>query len=114
LVSWDRLGELRQAQGKLVGALQAYKAALSIAQRLAASDPGNAGWQRDLIVSHWRIAEGLEQLSERRGQAATHWGEALRITRELSASGRLAPTDSYFVEELGWRLAAAEGSAGGR
>ena len=33
----------------------AYQAALAIAQRLAAADPGNAGWQRDLSVSHNKI-----------------------------------------------------------
>jgi tetratricopeptide (TPR) repeat protein len=51
------------AQGDLAGALQAYEDARRVRERLAASDPGNAGWQRDLSVS-WnklgdvRVAQG--------------------------------------------------------
>ncbi len=85
-----------------------YKQTHAILERLAASDPGNAGWQRDLIVSHWRIAAGLEEMPERRGEAAVHWRQALALTRELAGSGRLAPTDSYFVEELERRLAVSD------
>jgi hypothetical protein len=99
---------VRQAQGDLAGALVAYDAACAIGERLAASDPGNAGWQRDLIVSHWKIAELLEKLPERRGEVAAHWGRALAVARELTGSGRLAPVDAYFVEALERRLAAAE------
>jgi hypothetical protein len=36
------------AQGDLAGALKSYRDCLAIAERLAQSDPGNAGWQRDL------------------------------------------------------------------
>jgi tetratricopeptide (TPR) repeat protein len=112
-VSWERLGDVRQAQGDLAGALAAYEAYHPIAERLAASDPVNAEWQRDLIVSHWRIAAVLEELPERRGEAAAHLGKALAVARELTGSGRLAPPDAYIVEELEQRLAAAEGREAG-
>ena len=39
------------AQGDLPGALQAYTESKNIRDKLAAADPGNAGWQRDLSVS---------------------------------------------------------------
>jgi hypothetical protein len=110
-VSWNKLGDVRQAQGDLAGALAAYVADLAIAERLAALDPGNPGWQRDLIVSHWRIAAVLEELPERRGEVATHWGKALAVARELAGSGRLAPVDAYFVETLERRLAAVDRGA---
>src|SRR5262245_36590004 len=41
-------------------ALAAYKAALAIRDRLAKADPGNAGWQFDLGISHERIGAVLQ------------------------------------------------------
>ena len=48
---------MRRAQGDLGRALQAYEARLAIAERLAAGDPGNAGWQRNLSISHEKIGD---------------------------------------------------------
>ena len=53
----DDQGDLRVAQGALAGADASYRAGLAIAERLASSDPGNAGWQRDLSVSHNKIGD---------------------------------------------------------
>jgi len=39
----------------LAGALKSYNDSLAIADRLAKSDPGNAGWQRDLSLSYERV-----------------------------------------------------------
>jgi hypothetical protein len=44
------------AQGDLAAALTGYRASLAIRERLAAADPGNAGWQRDLALSFGRVA----------------------------------------------------------
>ena len=49
-VSYNRIGDVQVAQGDLAGALTSYRDSLAIAERLAKSDPGNAGWQRDLSV----------------------------------------------------------------
>ena len=54
---------MQVAQGDLAARSQAYTDGLDIRDRLAAADPGNAGWQRDLSVS-WnklgdvRVAQG--------------------------------------------------------
>ena len=48
---------MQVAQGDLPAALTSYRASLAIAERLAKADPGNAGWQRDLSVSHDRIGD---------------------------------------------------------
>jgi hypothetical protein len=45
-------GETLTAQGDLAGALQSYRAALGITERLAAADPSNTLWQRDLSRSN--------------------------------------------------------------
>ena len=46
------LGDIKQRRGDLAGARQSYNDGLAIADRLATSDPGNAGWQHDLSVSY--------------------------------------------------------------
>jgi tetratricopeptide (TPR) repeat protein len=104
---WVQVGDARQVVGAVRPAMDAYSEAKGIAERLAGSDPGNAGWQRDLIVSHWKLAELLEKMADRQAEAAAHWSQALEIARRLADEGRLAPADDYFVEELERRLAAA-------
>jgi tetratricopeptide (TPR) repeat protein len=51
----DNLGDVRVAQRKLQDALDAYQQGLAIAKRLADQDKSNSGWQRDLIVSLYKI-----------------------------------------------------------
>ena len=46
-------------QGDLAAALVEYRAGLDIIQRLAAEDPGNAQWQRDLSIGHQSIGDVL-------------------------------------------------------
>ena len=49
-------GDIKVRRGDLAGALTSYRDGLAIADRLAKSDPGNAGWQRDLSVSYEKSA----------------------------------------------------------
>ena len=44
------------SQGNPAGALEAYHESRAILARLTAADPDNAGWQRDLIVLHFKLA----------------------------------------------------------
>ena len=53
----NKIGDVLVAQGDLPAALTSYQASLAIAERLAKPDPGNAGWQRDLSVSHDKIGD---------------------------------------------------------
>jgi tetratricopeptide (TPR) repeat protein len=55
LVALGNIGDVWQAQGERQAALDVYEKALAIAERLAAQDPGNAGWQRDVSLSYIRI-----------------------------------------------------------
>jgi tetratricopeptide (TPR) repeat protein len=106
-VGWGKLGDVRSGQGELPSALQAFTEAMSIADRLATTDPANAIWQRDLVVAHWKVADLLERIPDLATDAAGHWAQALAIARTLADTGRLAPTDAYFVETLQERLDAA-------
>ena len=59
--AWVRTfaGDAAMAYGDLADALTAYRAGLAIAERLAAADPSNASWQRDLSVSHNKLGDVL-------------------------------------------------------
>ena len=56
-MSYNKIGDVQVAQGDLAGALKSYRDSLAIRDRLAKSDPGNAGWQRDLSVSYDKIGD---------------------------------------------------------
>jgi hypothetical protein len=66
--SFDRIGDVQSARGNLEAALQAYGDGLAIREKLAAQDPSNSEWQRDLRIepSGWPLA------AERRGPARRH------------------------------------------
>jgi membrane-associated protease RseP (regulator of RpoE activity) len=51
------LGDINFKRGDLNSALNSYNAGLAIVERLAKSDPSNAGWQRELSVSDNRIGD---------------------------------------------------------
>ncbi len=97
---------MRRDQGDLAGALEAYGASLAIGERLAAQDPGNAAWQRDLVVSNVKMAEVATGEEGRAAEARSHYEAALAIATGLHESGRLAPRDAWMVEDLESRLAA--------
>ncbi len=58
---WTQLqiGDLYVMRGSLGQALVAYQDGRALASGVASADPGNAGWQRDLSVSHDRIGDVL-------------------------------------------------------
>ena len=53
------IGDLHVERGYLARALSVYHVSLAISDRLAKADSGNAGWQRDLSVSHTKIGDVL-------------------------------------------------------
>ena len=77
------------AQGDLPEALQAYRDSLAIAERLAAADPSNAEWQRDLSVSYEKIAEADPRGCTRRCSRAL--STSLRNSRPPASSPRSMP-----------------------
>ena len=76
----------------------AYRAGLAIAERLAALDPSNADWQRDLSVSHDKIGDcrmargdrdaALERLSRRASRSGSAWPRSIPATPAGSATSR--------------------------
>ena len=77
---------------------------MNIAEKLAGADPGNAGWQRDLIVSSVKLAE-ISAANGGLPKAAEHYHAALTTAEALAANGRLAPADAWMIDDLKQRLA---------
>ncbi|HET7233646.1 MAG TPA: tetratricopeptide repeat protein [Longimicrobium sp.] len=79
-----RGGVLRD-QGDLAGALATFYESLAVTQRLAASDPANAAWQRSLSVNQQRIGDVLRAQGNLAGALAA-FRESLAVTQRLVAS----------------------------
>ncbi len=91
-VAFGELGNVQSAQGDLAAALTSFQAGLAIAEHLAQTDPGNAGWQRDLIVSYVKLSETTGD--------KTYVDKALHIVLAMQQRNILAPRDAWLIEEL--------------
>ena len=87
---------MQVAQGDLPAALTSYRASLAILERLAKADPGNAGWQRDLIVSYVKLRDVTGD--------KMYDAQALDIALAMQKRGILAPRDGWMVEDLRRRV----------
>ena len=76
-------GDMRQTSGNLAAALTSYQASHAIFERLAKADPGNAGWQRDLSVSHNKIGD-VQQAQGDLAAALTSYQASLAIAERLA------------------------------
>ena len=107
-VTYNRIGDVLMAQGKLAEALKSYRDSLAIAERLAKADPGNAGWQRDLSV--------LQQRRRRAGGAGQSRRGAEILSRQPRHPERLAkadPGNAGWQRDLSRRLQQGRRRAGG-
>ncbi|MFA7173705.1 MAG: tetratricopeptide repeat protein, partial [Kiritimatiellia bacterium] len=75
-ISYNTRGDLLKAQGNLPEAEKHYRKALEIAETLAARDPGNADWQRDLSVSHNKLGDFMKATGNLT-EAEKHYRKAL-------------------------------------
>ena len=91
-VALTGLGDVRVGAGDSAGALQAYEEGLGIARRLAAADPGNDGWARDVSLS-------LDQLGDVRVAAGDNAGALQAYEEGLGIARRVATADPA---DAGW------------
>ncbi len=62
-----RYADLLYQRAEYDEALEVFMASLAIGERLAATDPGNAGWRGDLSVSRNKIGDVLYRIWARLG-----------------------------------------------
>jgi hypothetical protein len=97
-VSFDNVADVLVAQGNLPEALKSYRDSLTIRDRLATSDPGNARWQHDLSVSYGKVAT----VEARQGAHADAL-IALEKGREIAVRlSRQSPDNAALKKDLMW------------
>ena len=113
-VARARSATCSEAQGDLAAALTSYQASLDdLSSGWPKADPGNAGWQRDLSVSHDRIGD-VQQAQGDLAAALTSYQASLAIRERLAKAdpgnagwqrdlalsyGRVAVVDDYVGED---------------
>ena len=90
------MGDVLQAQGQGADALQAYRDSLTIAQKLAAQDPSNTTWQRDLSVSFNNVGDVL-QAQGQGADALQAYRDSLTIRQKLAAQD---PSNTTWQRDL--------------
>ncbi len=96
LPSLWQLADLSKVLGSLEQAMVWAQSALTKCQKLAASDPKNSDWQRDLSVSYDNVA-GILQAQGERAEALVQYGKSLAIREKLAASD---PKNSDWQRDL--------------
>jgi tetratricopeptide (TPR) repeat protein len=91
-----RVGDVLSAHGRLDDALSAYRAGLAVAERLAAADPSNTGWQRDLSVSQGKLGDVLSAQG-RLDDALSAYRAGLAIRERLAAAD---PSNAGWQRDL--------------
>ena len=81
-----------------MAALTSYQASHDIFERLAAADPGNAGWQRDLALSYGRVGMVKGQ-QDARDDARGAFRQGRDIVALLS---RESPDNATLPNDLAW------------
>ncbi len=86
------------AQGNLPEALKSFRDGLAITERLAQSDRGNAGWQRDLSVSYAKLGVALRETgASADALSALRQGQAIMV-----GMTRLSPGNAVWKNDLVW------------
>jgi len=88
-ISFERLGDVSVASGDLAAARDYFADGLTIAKQLAQADPTNAQMQRDIWVSHWKIANALEK--ENNPAAVESWRACLGVFQKMIDAGLHVP-----------------------
>ena len=104
----ENIGDVQGTQGELEAALREYEAARAILERLAQSDPGNASWQYDVFSIQFRLANILEHMPGRLGEARDAWLRAVEIITALANANRMAPAYGRYMNSAKEHLAAVE------
>jgi tetratricopeptide (TPR) repeat protein len=92
----DQLGDTLQAQGRLSEALREYEAGKQLRLDLTQRDPSNAGWQRELSVSH-NCVGGVLAAQGRLSEALQEYLADLAIAERLAAHD---PSNAGWQREL--------------
>ena len=86
---------------------------MTIAQKLAASDPSNSEWQRDLSISHDRIGDTQGEHGDL-AEALKSYQAGMAIAQKLAASDRSNIEWQTDIAVSAWKIGTLENSPQGR
>jgi tetratricopeptide (TPR) repeat protein len=99
-VGLNRYGNVHALQGRLDEALLVYEESLTLARRLAQTDPSNTEWQRDVGVSLDNVG-GIRQAQRRLDEALLVYEELLTLARRLAQTD---PSNTEWQRDVGVSL----------
>ena len=79
------VGDVLMAQGNLAEALKSYQDGLTVADRLAKSNPENDSWQRDVSISYKKIGDVIAASCPRTSPSS------ITVSRSWSKQVSLSP-----------------------
>jgi tetratricopeptide (TPR) repeat protein len=86
-------------QGDLEAAIKSYSDSIAIFERLAKSDSGNAGWRRDLMVSHAMVGE-VRQAQGNLRDALKSYRSSLAVFQQPAQLEAGSADDKHSQEDL--------------
>ncbi len=89
-------GDVLRAMGKNAEALALYEKSLAVSQELAAKEPHNALWQRDVSVALDRMGY-MQKLLGHDASALEYYKQSLLLRRALATQ---SPQENVYQEEL--------------
>jgi integrase len=95
-VSYNKFGDVQQAQGDLAAALASYKNSLAIAEHLTKIEQGNTLWQHDLSVSQNKIGS-VHQAQGHLDDALNSYLASLAIAEGLTV---VDPSNASWQRDL--------------
>ncbi|MCY4334401.1 MAG: tetratricopeptide repeat protein [Litoreibacter sp.] len=96
MIAKNWFGNVHVSKGELSPALQVYEAGLKISRELAARDPGNADWAREVSVFLNKVGDVRRAQGDLPG-ALSVYEEGLQIIRDLAAR---APGNAGWARDL--------------
>ena len=93
-----QIGQIRQAEGKLKDATDAYRESLAVAEQVSTRDPANAEWQLGLATAHFYVGEILRVQADSSG-AMREYTAYRDIAQRLSARD---PANERWALELSY------------
>ncbi len=91
-----QLADIARGRGRTREATELYGQYLALAEELARLDPGNAGYRRDVSVSHVRLGDLARDAGDA-AEAARRYQQALAVREELA---RLDPGNAGYRRDV--------------
>src|SRR5262249_27899583 len=108
--SQEKLGDVLKSEGNLAAALESYKDALAITDRMAKSEPKDFQEQRNLAIGLSHVA-GMQMATGKSEEALANYTKALAVEEKLVSTieasevedaGKAGPGTAIPLRDVAW------------